>query len=334
MVTMRAAATWFDGACSEGRRVEVEHRGDTLELRWPNGELAASCPALHVSMGERWPPGHTPVQLPGLGTLWVDEPDGAAWLASLRRPGWVERTSASWPAAVAATLLLMILVIWFDRQGAGWVANQLIDPLPRRVDVLVGDRAEVYVRQQWLAPSTLPHATAERLRRRFARMAEAAAPGLPVRLELHRLRDQAGVNAFALPNGSIVLLDGLVELLDEDETMAVLAHEIGHVAHRHGLRAVARAAGLAAVAGAVLSDFSSVGASIASGLQSLHYGRDAEREADAFARRAMVAGGVPPAAWSSLWRKFAAVEAKTGIDELPAWLSTHPPSTERGVASP
>lgn len=49
---------------------------------------------------------------------------------------------------------------------------------------------------------------------------------------------QIGANAFALPDGTLVVTDELVELAgdNDDEVLAVLAHELGHIHERHGLR--------------------------------------------------------------------------------------------------
>ncbi len=46
-----------------------------------------------------------------------------------------------------------------------------------------------------------------------------------------------GANAFALPGGIVIVTDQLMQLAEhDDEILAVLAHEIGHVKHRHVLR--------------------------------------------------------------------------------------------------
>src|SRR2546430_17108618 len=46
-----------------------------------------------------------------------------------------------------------------------------------------------------------------------------------------------GANAFALPSGIIVETDDLVRLSRSDgEVLGVLAHELGHVKHRHTMR--------------------------------------------------------------------------------------------------
>jgi len=58
---------------------------------------------------------------------------------------------------------------------------------------------------------------------------------------------QLGANAFTLPDGSIILLDDLITAVGDDrETLAVLAHELGHAHHRHGLQMLLRSSVLGA----------------------------------------------------------------------------------------
>ncbi len=145
----------------------------------------------------------------------------------------------------------------------------------------------------------------------------------------NKRKGDGGFNAFALPNGTIVLLDGLTNTLNDDEVMSVLGHELGHVVHRHSMKGVMRSAGLLSVASVVFGDFSSVIASSVASLQTLHYSREDEREADQFGYRFAEAAKLPPGTEASVWRKFQKEEKRAGGGALPGWLSTHPSSDER-----
>ena len=56
-----------------------------------------------------------------------------------------------------------------------------------------------------------------------------------------RRSDEMGANAFALPNGTIVVTDELLVLIDNDSDLlrSILLHEIGHVEHKHSMRLIA-----------------------------------------------------------------------------------------------
>ena len=86
----------------------------------------------------------------------------------------------------------------------------------------------------------------------------AAALPYPLRVDVVR---RADFNAFALPGGHIYAFQGLIDRAQTpDEVAGVLAHEIGHVAHRDGTRTVLQAAGLSFLFGMMLGDFVGGGA--------------------------------------------------------------------------
>ena len=68
-------------------------------------------------------------------------------------------------------------------------------------------------------------------------------------------------NAVALPGGRIYVFQGLIDKAESpDELAGVIGHEIGHVAHRDGTRAVLQSAGLSFLLGMLLGDFVGGGA--------------------------------------------------------------------------
>jgi Zn-dependent protease with chaperone function len=324
-----ARARWFDGRSARGRDVQVRWTGSALEVT--DGAEVMSYPAAALRVGEAWQGAPLPVHLPDGGTLWLDAaaPPAAALQRRVapRRPA--ARMVASWPAVLAALAGVVAFLVWFDRQGAALAADAVLSVVPRAVDLAVGERAFEAIDQRWLQPSALPPARRAAMAQRFHEIAARVAPGQPVHLEFRRTRDGAGVNAFALPHGVIVVLDGLADELTDDELMAALGHELGHLVHRHALRGVAHSFGITAVAAMMLADFSTVAAGGLATLRGLQNSRDAEREADAFARRFVAAGSLPPQALASMWRRFDAIHRRGGASELPDWLSTHPSSEER-----
>jgi Zn-dependent protease with chaperone function len=326
-------ARWFDGRSTEPQPAWVRLQGDHLQWRAATDQNPQHCALATLTIGETWPNAPTPVLLPGGGTLWLGDEAAALRrdLAARLTPKFSAlRLIRSWRAVAACVVALVALIIWFDRQGAGLAADVVVSVLPRSVDQAIGVRAEELISKQWLATSRVPRERQAALEGRLATAAQQLAPGVPVRLHFARLVNEraaeAGFNAFALPHGTIIVLDGMAEKLSDDELMAVLGHELGHVVHRHGLRAVARGFGLFAAATAVLGDFSGVTATAVASWQTLHYSRDAEREADAYARRVVAQAGLPAAVLVQVWQKMASEEKRD-------WLSTHPSTEERLRAS-
>ena len=105
-------------------------------------------------------------------------------------------------------------------------------------------------------------------------------------------------NAFAIPGGPIVVSDGLVAALqDEDAFLAVVAHEIGHQVHRHVLRQVLQGSAVIVAATMLTGDVSSASGvvlAVPTFLLSSRYSRDFEREADDYAFAALRERGITP----------------------------------------
>src|SRR5690606_4047665 len=117
------------------------------------------------------------------------------------------------------------------------------------------------------------------------------------RIEFRRGGD-FGANALALPHGALVVTDELVFLLEDDrELLGVLAHEIGHVVHRHALRSVLQNSAVFVVIALVTGDVSSgavLGGALPAFLLQRRFSRAFEREADAHALATLRAAKIPP----------------------------------------
>jgi Zn-dependent protease with chaperone function len=157
----------------------------------------------------------------------------------------------------------------------------------------------------------------------------AAAAALPVRLHVDVVR-RAEPNAMALPGGHIYVYDGLIEKAQSpDELAGVLAHEIGHVAHRDGTRIALQTAGLSFLFGMMLGDFVGGGAVVivARTVLKSSYSRRVETAADAYSVALMAkAGGDPHALAAILGRIVSDKEHGTKI------LLDHPETRDRIAA--
>jgi len=152
-------------------------------------------------------------------------------------------------------------------------------------------------------------------------------------------------NAFALPGGWVYVSRGLLALTNsEDELAGVLGHEIGHVAARHAVARVSRAAPIgilagigAAVTGVVspaLGDLVGGVGGLAGGLVLARYSREQEREADRVGQDLAAAGGWDPAALSTALRGLEREERLTaGKPRRPSFFDTHPAIPERIAAT-
>lgn len=153
--------------------------------------------------------------------------------------------------------------------------------------------------------------------------------------------DSDEINAFAAPGGFIFITRGMLRLCrTEDELAAVLAHEIGHVQHEHGLRAIKSSRLVTAftvlaieTTRTLASDevqqlttaFEGSISDITSTLMTSGYSRRAEREADRAAVTIMRRVGYNPAALVRMLEEMDQRLEPGGLD----FAATHPPPRNR-----
>jgi beta-barrel assembly-enhancing protease len=139
------------------------------------------------------------------------------------------------------------------------------------------------------------------------------------------------INAFALPGGPMYVNRGMIEKArNEGEVAGVMAHEISHVALRHGTAQQTKATPFAIgqiagqIAGAIIGG--TAGQVIAQGSQFglgtyfLKYGRAYEKQADLLGARIMAAAGYDPRDMANVFRTI----QQEGGSGAPQWLSSHP----------
>jgi Zn-dependent protease with chaperone function len=305
--------TYFDGQSARAHPAQLAWSDGLLAITWSGGSL-------HCADGAAW-------------DAFASQRPGAA------RESWVVRAQQSWRGVLVAVVLLIGVAVAGYRWGVPAVASGVLAALPLSADKTVGELALDGIEGRWLKPSRLPSARRERIAADFERLVQAAFPAAAER-PAYTLRFHAskiGPNAFALPGGTIVLTDELVTLMDgrDNAVLGVLAHELGHVRLRHGMRLVVQVSLIGAATSVALGDFSSVLAAAPALMGQLAYSRDAEREADAESVRLMKAAGIRPDAMVEFFEraqrwKDSEEGRKLGADiDLGIGFSSHPADAER-----
>lgn len=189
--------------------------------------------------------------------------------------------------------------------GVPWVSREIAQRLPDGIESELAKAVIQSLDQAIFEPSALDAELRAQTSAAFAELREGA--GLPagVRLEF-RDGGWIGANALALPGGVVVVTDQLVNAMPGlNETRAVLAHELGHVQHRHSLRHLLQSSITALAAAAIYGDVASLtGIAVTAPTVLAHngYSRDFEREADAFAFALLKQTGHSPKAFATAMR--------------------------------
>jgi beta-barrel assembly-enhancing protease len=153
--------------------------------------------------------------------------------------------------------------------------------------------------------------------------------GVQYPFEFHCVNDKA-INAFALPGGYVFINRGAIEASDTEAQLAgVMAHELSHVALRHGTNQATKAmfaeTGLG-IFGAIFGDSAGGAAlttlgSCAAGGVLLRYSRGAESQADVMGTQVLYDSGYDPRGLTQFFEK---IEAETKGKNPPEFFSDHP----------
>ena len=165
----------------------------------------------------------------------------------------------------------------------------------------------------------------------------AQAPGAKYPYRAKAVNDPS-INAFALPGGPLYVNRGLIEAArSEDELAGVMAHEVAHVALRHGTHQASKAylaqAGLGILGGLLGQDSANTAqvvnviGGVGLNVLFLKYSRDAESEADATGAQIMARAGYDPAAMADFFELLRQKEGSSG--SVATFFSDHPAPADR-----
>ncbi len=333
---MHASGFYFDGRSSQRHDARLSLDANHGWQLTCNGQTRCY-PASQVQVGSRLGNSQRMVNFADGGHFASD--DHAAldlMMCQLKgaRHGWLHRLESSWKWVLASCVVLVLALYLGLTQGAPLAARVIVAALPDSIETRLGQQTLALLDEHLLQPSRLPDARQQQLAQHFAPL--LAGQDMPLRLHFRHLPG-AGANAFALPGGDLVFLDELVELAQhDDELSAVLAHEIGHVVHHHGMRRLVQNGLLYWAITALTGDLSAASDTLASApafLMNMAYSRTMENEADDFALSYMRQHGLAPVHFANIMRLLDADAARSrpdsNKDRLLHMLSSHPDTRQR-----
>ena len=331
-------ADHFDGHSAQPRKVLLCLRNGQLTLLDPDtGIMRDHLDPRQVQWPERTRHGARIAHLPDGGSLHALDP--VAWdqwrTQEGHRASWIVRSQQSWRAVLVSVLLLIAALAAAYQWGLPLAAQATLSITPRALDKQIGQTAFASLDERWFQPSRLAPATQQALQNAFhqaaqrARIRQAVSKDLPFQVVFRR--SKMGPNALTFPDGTIVITDELVDLLDQrkDLLIGVFGHEWGHLQHRHSMRLLIQAAAVSTIASFIVGDFSSMLAAAPAMLGSMAYSRDFERQADDVSIQVLKANGIAPSCMVVMFDKL-----QSGRDTKdasgPGWaLSSHPGDAER-----
>lgn len=205
-------------------------------------------------------------------------------------------------------------VIFIDKQSQIAIGTEMAKRLEKEYPLYENARATEYV---------------NRIGQKVARAGDR--PNLEYHFKILNIK---AVNAFALPGGFVYVTKGLLDIANKDELAAVLGHEIGHIAARHGTKKLQTQLGYNLLSALIFrgNNYKDIEIARASNtafnLISLGYSREDEFQADQLGTLYSYRAGYGLRGMLSFLKKLKKME-KQKPSLLKALLSTHPPTSER-----
>ena len=326
---MECAADCFDGQKSEKQSVRLKFdQRDVITVVTDQGER--NYPIREVVVSPRL--GRTPrrLEMPDGMVCEVsdnDIVDRFLRLSGCEVPGRLIDKLESKLRYVIISVVITSLVVWGAiSYGIPVLAKHVAFMIPMTVDSVLGESVLALLDKTTFSESELADTEKEALRILFSKVTETADPEYRFSLEF-RKGNNLGSNAFALPTGTIIVTDELVQLIEDDhELESILVHEVGHVVYRHSLRQLIQGSTAALVMMAVTGDISTISVlagSLPTLLTETYYSREFEREADAYSYEYLTNNGISPIHFANILDRI------SGSGRGIGFLSTHPSVDER-----
>ena len=254
-MTNAARGYYYSGETSSALKAVLTLSGHEFVVADSSGRIVASKAVHETQFTDRV--GTVPRRLMFSDGTSFETPDNDCidgWLASVGRPrSFVFRLERQLRYVLPSVILAAGILWGMVSFGVPAMATYVARVLPADVLESVGESTLAVLDQIILEPTTLAPLRQGELRSLiYERFAATETDGYGV---VFRGGGGLGANAVALPDGTIVLTDELLNLLvSDEEIVAVCAHEIGHLVGRHSMRQILQAASVTALSYFLIGD--------------------------------------------------------------------------------
>ncbi len=315
-----------------------------IQIKVTKGQVLQSVKINDIEISPRL--GHTPriITFPDGSSFETSENDQIdVWLKkhqSLHSLAWLHKLESRLIYVFIALLLVSAFSWGFIKYAVPGIATSVAQILPNEVNQYLGSGTLELLDKSYFGTSQLPIARQTELIQQFKSYTKHY-QNLSINI-VFRHGGNVGANAFALPDGHIVFTDEMVEIAENDqELIAILGHEIGHLEHRHLLRRVIQNSMLASLIILISGDISyasSIVLAIPAMLLELVYSRQFEQEADLFALNFLQKNAIAPHYFADIMMRLSQytqnentthTSDKKILEPISEYLSSHPVTEER-----
>ena len=238
-------------------------------------------------------------------------------------------------------ILTLMLVFAAPRCYADWNLGKILSAGVQAYQAftLTDDKMAEYVRESVaymdrenpVAPADNPYAV------RLTKLTKGLSKvnGIPLNFKVYLVKD---VNAFACADGSVRVFSSLMDIMDDDELLGIIGHEIGHVGLHHSKKAFKQVLLTGAMKDAIASSGGLVGAltdsqlgDLGASLLNARYSQKQEKEADNYGYDFLKKNGKNPWGMVASFEKLRDLEEQSGVKSnyITKMFSSHPDTDAR-----
>lgn len=196
-------------------------------------------------------------------------------------------------------------------------------------DQQMSDYVKEYIEYMDKENNVLPESSPYTQRLRKLTEGLTSVEGLPLNFKVYNVKE---VNAFACADGSVRVFSALMDIMDDDELLGVIGHEIGHVAHHDSKKAFKQALLTSALKDAIGATSSKLAVltdsqlgTLGEALASASYSKKQENKADEYGYNFLKSHGKNPIAMAKSFKKLKQVSGSTTkASKLNQLFSSHP----------
>jgi Zn-dependent protease with chaperone function len=320
--TTTIAAVFYDGTSNRKRSVRLR-LGDALQIV-EDDAIVATWPFADVRRAD----GQKGLRLLcvsalPLARLEIADPDASARVAALLPQLDAGRGTAQTGRIVAWSIAAAVSIVLVTVYGIPLIADRLAPLVPLAVEKRIGEAVDRQARAVFGGQACNRADGQAAFDKMMTKIKSAG--GFDGPLQAHVLSSNV-TNAFALPGGTVYLLDGLLQRArNVDEVAGVMAHELGHAQNRDGLRKIIQTGGSSFLIGLLFGDVTGGSAVLfaARSIMDASYSREAESRADDFTVKAMNGLGRSPQPMGEFLVRV------TGGGKVATVIDSHPLSADR-----
>ena len=308
--------------------VQLEFSAEEVRMRNANNEVLHTIPLSQLNPTPKLAATRREVMLPNIGLLSFEPtPELDSLIYSSGKKQWASTLESSYQGIAISLLLVPLCLFIVFKYIIPLAAERFAEVIPYSAINLASIHTLKALDQGMLQPSELTLSEQQTIQSKWQRTVSQLTFDNAYYTLRFRKSESLGANAFALPNGTIVVTDEFIQLIEsrQDLLQAVLLHEIGHVEHHHSMRLISQSLFSSLVIDYFFTDVSGLidaFAGISTTLVQNQFSSELEWEADNFALKQMKTAALDTEAFAlALEKLMKTIPKESNVD---SWLQTHP----------